>query len=64
MSCWISLMSVLAHNHPSGNPLPSRQDDELTKRLNQACQAVQLRLLDHIIIGDNTYYSYADEGKL
>lgn len=54
---------ILAHNHPSGNPLPSRQDDELTKRLNQACQAVQLRLLDHIIIGDNTYYSYADEGK-
>jgi DNA repair protein RadC len=55
---------ILAHNHPSGNPHPSRQDDELTKRLNQACHAVQLRLLDHIIIGDNTYYSYADEGKL
>lgn len=55
---------ILAHNHPSGNPQPSRQDDELTKRLNQACHAVQLRLLDHIIIGDNTYYSYADEGKL
>ena len=50
---------ILAHN-----PQPSRQDDELTKRLNQACHAVQLRLLDHIIIGDNTYYSYADEGKL
>lgn len=55
---------ILAHNHPSGNPQPSRQDDELTKRLSQACHAVQLRLLDHIIIGDNTYYSYADEGKL
>ena len=55
---------ILAHNHPSGNPQPSRQDNELTKRLNQACHAVQLRLLDHIIIGDNTYYSYADEGKL
>lgn len=55
---------ILAHNHPSGNPQPSRQDDELTKRLNQACHSVQLRLLDHIIIGDNTYYSYADEGKL
>lgn len=55
---------ILAHNHPSGNPQPSRQDDELTKRLNQACHTVQLRLLDHIIIGDNTYYSYADEGKL
>lgn len=53
---------ILAHNHPSGNPMPSRQDNELTKRLITACQAVSLRLLDHIIIGDNTYYSFADEG--
>lgn len=55
---------MLAHNHPSGNPLPSRQDDDLTQRVRQACKAVSLRLLDHIIIGDDTYYSYADEGKL
>ncbi|MDE5560205.1 MAG: DNA repair protein RadC [Bacteroidaceae bacterium] len=55
---------VIAHNHPSGNPLPSRQDDELTRRVQQACQTLALRMLDHIIIGDNTYYSYADEGKL
>lgn len=55
---------MLAHNHPSGNPLPSRQDDDLTQRVRQACKTVSLRLLDHIIIGDDTYYSYADEGKL
>lgn len=55
---------ILAHNHPSGNPNPSRQDDELTLRIQKACHTLSLRLLDHIIIGDNTYYSYADEGKI
>lgn len=55
---------MLAHNHPSGNPLPSPQDDDLTRKVQTACKTVALRLLDHIIIGDNTYYSYADEGKI
>ena len=55
---------ILAHNHPSGNPMPSRQDDDLTMRLQKACQTMALRLLDHIIIGDDTYYSYADEGRV
>lgn len=55
---------ILAHNHPSGNPMPSRQDDDLTMRLQKASQTMALHLLDHIIIGDDTYYSYADEGKV
>ena len=55
---------ILAHNHPSGNPMPSRQDDDLTMRLQKACQTMGLRLLDHIIIGDDSYYSYADEGRV
>lgn len=55
---------IIAHNHPSGNPMPSRQDDDLTMRLQKACQTMGLRLLDHIIIGDDTYYSYADEGMM
>ena len=55
---------ILAHNHPSGNPMPSRQDDDLTMRLQKACQTIGLRLLDHIIIGDDSYYSYADEGRV
>lgn len=55
---------ILAHNHPSGNPKPSRQDDDLTMRLQKACHTMALRLLDHIVIGDDTYYSYADEGRM
>ena len=55
---------ILAHNHPSGNPMSSRQDDDLTMRLQKACQTMSLRLLDHIIIGDDSYYSYADEGRV
>ena len=55
---------ILAHNHPSGNPMPSRQDDDLTMRLQKACQTMGLRLLDHIIIGDDPYYSYAGEGRI
>lgn len=55
---------VFAHNHPSGNPAPSRQDDSLTQRLAEACRAVNIRLTDHIIVGDNRYYSYYEEGRI
>jgi DNA repair protein RadC len=54
----------LCHNHPSGNIKPGAQDDTLTFRLEKAAQLVGIRLLDHIILSDNTYYSYADEGRL
>ena len=55
---------ILCHNHPSGNIQPSPQDDRLTTRLKKAAQLMDIRLLDHIIISDKSYYSYADEGKL
>ena len=55
---------AFCHNHPSGNPHPSRHDDELTSTLDKACKAVAVQLLDHIVLGDNCYYSYHDEGKL
>jgi DNA repair protein RadC len=55
---------VLCHNHPSGNPLPSHWDDKMTQKLTQACSYLDIQLTDHIIIGDQTYYSYADEGKI
>lgn len=55
---------VFAHNHPSGVPTPSCQDDDLTRRLLEACRLVQIKLLDHIIVGDNNYFSYYEEGKL
>lgn len=55
---------VLCHNHPSGNIRPSRQDDMLTTRMNEACKVMNLRLIDHLIVTDGKYYSYADEGRL
>jgi len=55
---------VFCHNHPSGNPQPSRQDNDLTYRLNKACEAVNIKLIDHIVLGDNDYYSYYDNGKI
>lgn len=55
---------ILCHNHPSGNILPSKQDDLLTQRVQSAAQLMGIKLLDHLILSDHTYYSYADEGKL
>ena len=55
---------VLAHNHPSGNPEPSPGDDETTRDLDQGARLIGLYLIDHVIIGETGYYSYADSGKL
>ena len=55
---------ILCHNHPSGNIQPSHEDDLLTSNLAKAAKLVNVKLLDHIILYDETYYSYADEGKL
>lgn len=55
---------VVCHNHPSGHTQPSPADDRITERLFRACQAVDLRLIDHIIIVDGGYYSYADHDRL
>lgn len=55
---------VLCHNHPSGNLTPSQADDKLTDRVHQAAKLFDIYLVDHIIIGNNSYYSYADEGRL
>ncbi len=53
---------ILAHNHPSGNLKPSRSDLELTKKLRSAGQFLDLPILDHLIITDNGFLSFADEG--
>jgi DNA repair protein RadC len=42
---------IVAHNHPSGDPSPSRADQEVTKRLNSAADLLQVRLIDHVVIG-------------
>ncbi|HVZ57687.1 MAG TPA: JAB domain-containing protein [Chitinophagaceae bacterium] len=55
---------VLCHNHPSGNPEPSVSDLELTQRLDQAAHLLDLKLLDHLILTRQGYYSMADEGRL
>ncbi len=55
---------ALCHNHPSGNPRPSREDDELTQRLAKAAATMDIRLIDHIVLTDGNYYSYSDEGRL
>lgn len=55
---------VLCHNHPSGNIRPSEQDNRLTRAVQQAAQTMDIHLLDHVIVTDGAYFSYADEGKL
>ena len=55
---------IAVHNHPSGNLQPSRQDNSLTERLKQAAALLDIHLMDHLIITDGKYYSYADEGQL
>ncbi len=54
----------LCHNHPSGNIQPSKQDNDLTSKVFKAAQIMNIRLLDHIILTDGNYFSYADEGVL
>jgi DNA repair protein RadC len=53
---------ILSHNHPSGNLKPSRQDEELTQKIKQAGQLLDIKLLDHVIITNEAYFSFADEG--
>ena len=55
---------VLCHNHPSGSLKPSRADEELTQKIKEAARYFDIRVLDHIIVSDQGYYSFADEGLL
>lgn len=55
---------IFIHNHPSGDPTPSRDDLVITKRLYNAGDLLGIRVLDHVIIGRDTYYSFRDEGTL
>lgn len=55
---------ILFHNHPSGNLRPSRQDEELTNKIVQAAKLFDIRILDHLIVSDNRYFSFADEGLI
>ncbi|MGH9891469.1 MAG: JAB domain-containing protein [bacterium] len=55
---------ICLHQHPSGDPSPSPEDVELTRRLREIADLVGVRLLDHVIFGDGTYLSFADRGML
>lgn len=54
----------IVHNHPSGVSIPSEADNEATKKLKQACDILELNLLDHVIAGDEGYYSYKESKVL
>ncbi len=55
---------ILAHNHPSGNLAASQADIDLTKKLKESGKLLDIQVLDHIIVGDKSYFSFADEGLL
>jgi len=55
---------IFAHNHPSGNPEPSDNDKQITRDLVFAGNIMQIKVLDHIVIGDNSYFSFADKGLI
>lgn len=55
---------ILMHNHPSGDPTPSSEDINITKRLISAGQIVGIEILDHVIIGDGRFYSFKENGQI
>ena len=55
---------IVAHNHPSGVVKPSREDDSITRRIKEAGELLDIKLLDHLIIGEDCYYSYNNHGDL
>jgi len=55
---------IIAHNHPSGNINPSQSDIDLTRKIKEACAVLNIILLDHIVVGENSYFSFADHNIL
>ena len=55
---------AVSHNHPSGQNRPSHEDEEITRRIKKGCEAISIVFIDHIIIAQKKYYSFADEGKM
>ncbi len=53
---------MMAHNHPSGDPTPSREDLEITRRLREIAEVLGVRCLDHIVIGAGRYVSFVNDG--
>ena len=55
---------IFVHNHPSGDPAPSQEDIEITRRLKEVGEVMGVRVLDHVIIGHDRYFSFSDKGML
>jgi DNA repair protein RadC len=55
---------ICIHNHPSANVAPSPEDKKFTQELTEAGKLMDIKVLDHIIIGDNTFFSFAEEGLI
>ena len=55
---------AVCHNHPSGNLVPSKADDDLTRCIRRACEVMRIYFLDHVIITDGRYFSYHEQGKM
>lgn len=55
---------MLCHNHPSGNLKPSRQDEELTTKIKEAGRYMDIKVIDHLILAEESFYSFADEGMM
>lgn len=55
---------ILLHNHPTGDPTPSTEDLEVTRRLREAGELMGIKVLDHIIIGEGSFYSFAERGQI
>jgi len=55
---------IFVHNHPSGDPAPSQEDIEITRRLKQVGEVMGVRVLDHVVIGHDRYFSFSDRGML
>jgi DNA repair protein RadC len=55
---------IFVHNHPSGDPAPSQEDIEITRRLKEVGEVMGVRVLDHVVIGHDCYFSFSDKGML
>jgi len=54
---------ILVHNHPSGDPTPSKEDEEITEELIKAGELLNIKVLDHVVVGDEKHYSFTDNAK-
>ena len=55
---------ILCHNHPSGNLKPSRADEDLTIKIKEAARYLDIKVMDHVIVSEEGYFSFADEGMI